>query len=55
MGILISFATNKCGYTGLERDFIVELMYPIFLKAEDADSKEDNANWWEAMSGPFYD
>ena len=55
LGILISFTTNGCGYTGLERDFIIEWLGTMFLKAEYADSKKDNLNWWESMSVTFYD
>ena len=51
----IHLAANDCGYRGSERELICNWIHPLFLKAKAAASKEDNPNWWQAMSGPFAD
>ena len=49
----IHFAANDCGYRGSRRDLIINWVYPLFLKAKLAASKEDNPNWRDAMKSPF--
>ena len=51
----IHLAANDCGYRGSERELICTWIHPFFLRAQAAASKEDNPNWWQAMSGPFAD
>ena len=51
----IHLAANDCGYRGSEKELICNWIHPLFLKAISAASKEDNPNWWQAMSGPFAD
>ena len=51
----IHLAANNCGYNGSTKELICKWVHPFFLKAKSAASKEDNPNWWQAMSGPFAD
>ncbi len=51
----ITFAANKCGYSGTAKDLIVNWVHPLFLKAKAKASKQDNPNWFQAMNGPFAD
>ena len=50
---LINFAYKSCGYTSKTHYILVNWVNTTFIKAKAAASKEDNSNWWEAMSGPF--
>ena len=51
----ITFAANYCEYPRKTHNLIVNRVHPMFLKANDAASKEDKPNWWESTSGPFVD
>ena len=51
----IHLASNNCGYNGSTKELICKWVHLFFLKAKSAASKEDNPNWWQAMSGPFAD
>ena len=49
----ITLASDDCGYNGTTKEFIVNWVYPLFLKARAETCKEDNTNWKQAMNGPF--
>ena len=53
MAKFITFSANDCGYSGSTKDLIVSWVYPLFLKAKTAASKEHNPTWWETMHSPF--
>ena len=48
-------SANDCGITQKPHKLMVNRVHPMFLKANDAASKEDKPNWWESTSGPFVD
>ena len=49
----IPYAANDYGYNGTAHKLIVDWVHPFFLKAKAEASKEDNQNWWQAMSCLF--
>ena len=49
----IQLAANDCGCSDSTKKLICNWMHPLFLKAKSAASKEDNPNWWQAMTGLF--
>ena len=51
----INLAVNDCGYEGTVKEFIVNWVHPLFLKARAEDSNEDNPIWNQATNGPFPD
>ncbi len=51
----ITLAANDCGYSGTEKELIVNYIHPLFLKAKATVSKEDNPNWHDATMGYFVD
>ena len=55
LDILITLAADDYGYEGTTNDFIVKWVHPLFLKAHDEASNEDNPNWNQAINGPFVD
>ncbi|KAL7460059.1 hypothetical protein ACHAXS_000526 [Conticribra weissflogii] len=55
LSAFITFAANKCGYSGTAKDQVVNWVHPLFLKAKAKASKHDNPNWFQAMNGPFAD
>ena len=40
----IHFAANDCGYLGIRKELIANLVHPLFLKVKSEASKEDNPN-----------
>ena len=49
----ITFSANDCHYSGSTKYLIVNWVHPLFLKAKEAASKEDNPIRCQAMYGPF--
>ena len=55
LGPFIEFAANDCGYQGRVKELVCNWVHSLFLKAKSAASKEDNPNWWQAMTSEFAD
>ena len=55
LAYFIQLAANDCGYSESVKDLICNQVHPLFLQAKSAESKEDNPNWWQPMSGQFSD
>ena len=49
----ITVAVNDCVFQGTTKEFIGNLVHPLFLKANAEASKENNPNWNQEMNGPF--
>ena len=51
----VTLAENDCGYELTTKEFIVNWVHPLSLKARSEDSKEYNPNRYQAKNGPFAD
>ena len=49
----INIIANDCGYSGTAEEIIVNYVHTLFLKANSAETREENNNWCEATTGTF--
>ena len=53
LAIFITLDANDCGYEGTTKEFILNWVHPLFLKAHNEYIREYKPNWNHAMNGTF--